>query len=360
MKYASAILVALLAIISSLLLTGRFRRFALKRGLMDLPNSRSSHETPTPRGGGVAIVITVLVLLALIAATSDQYSGYNELKRTMSLMMSGIVAAAIGYADDHGGTPVLARLGAHFAAAAFAIVATGTAPIAHELHLPLSLSFIAPIVASLYLVWMVNLTNFMDGIDGLASIETLTVCVGGILCVLLYQHLHPWPTNIPRMQGDYNASIATALPFIVAASTMGFLFWNWPPARIFMGDAGSGFLGIMLGAMSLAAAAFAPHLLWSWMILLGAFITDATLTLLRRIIRREKFYQAHRSHAYQHAARRWGHQKVTVAFGAVNLLWLTPIALAVGSTRLNAFLALAIAYAPLLIAALYLKAGMPE
>ncbi|MEP6781704.1 MAG: glycosyltransferase family 4 protein [Gemmatimonadaceae bacterium] len=341
-------------------LTRRFRRYALKRGLMDVPNSRSSHETPTPRGGGVAIVITVLALLALISTTSDQYSGHNDFKRTMSLMASGFVAAAIGYADDHGGTPVLTRLGAHFAAAAFAIVATGTAPIAHELQLPLSLSFIAPIVALFYLVWMLNLTNFMDGIDGLASVQTITVCLGGLFCVLLYQHLHASPADIPPMHVDYNALIAKALPFIVGASTVGFLFWNWPPARIFMGDAGSGFLGIMLGAMSLAAAAFAPHLLWSWLILLGAFITDATVTLFRRIIRREQFYQAHRSHAYQHAARRWGHQKVTIAFGAVNLLWLTPLALAVATMRLNAFTALTIAYAPLVCAAFLLKAGTPE
>lgn len=140
----------------------------------------------------------------------------------------------------------------------------------------------------------------------------------------------------------------------------GFLAWNFPPARIFMGDAGSGFLGLMLGALSFQAAWVAPSLLWSWVILLGVFVVDATLTLLRRLARGERVYQAHRSHAYQHAARRLGrHRPVTLAVGAINLLWLLPIALWVGIGGGCGGLGVMVAYTPLVILGWRWGAGLP-
>jgi len=148
---------------------------------------------------------------------------------------------------------------------------------------------------------------------------------------------------------------------LLTAAVAGFLFWNFPPARIFMGDAGSGFLGITLGVMSLQAAWVAPQLLWSWLILLGVFIVDATFTLLRRLLRGDKVYEAHRSHAYQYASRRFGrHLPVTLAVAALNLFWLLPIALWVGWSGLDGLVGLAIAYAPLIGLALKYKAGELE
>jgi Fuc2NAc and GlcNAc transferase len=209
----------------------------------------------------------------------------------------------------------------------------------------LDLGWMGNSLAPVYLVWLLNLTNFMDGIDGIAGIEAITVCLGG---VLLYVVAVPGATS-------------WLAPFVLASATIGFLVWNWPPAKIFMGDAGSSFLGLMLAALSLQAGWVAPKLFWSWVILLGVFVVDATVTLIRRMARGKKFYEAHRSHAYQHAAQRWGaHLPVTLAVGAINLCWLLPVALLVALGSLDGMLGVLIAYAPLVAAALWLKAGKPS
>ena len=191
---------------------------------------------------------------------------------------------------------------------------------------------------------MLNLYNFMDGIDGLASVEAICVCLSACLLYWL---------------GGFNNLIIT--PLLLAASVAGFLFWNFPPARIFMGDAGSGFLGIILGLLSLQATWVSPKLLWVWLILLGVFIVDATVTLLRRLLRGDKVYEAHRSHAYQFASRQYGrHLPVTLAVAAINLLWLLPVAACVVLLRLDGALGLVLAYAPLVLLAVKFHAGELE
>ena len=141
---------------------------------------------------------------------------------------------------------------------------------------------------------------------------------------------------------------------------MGFLIWNFPPARIFMGDAGSGFLGLILGLISLYMTWLEPQLFLAWLILLGVFLVDASITLLRRFMRGEKVYQAHRSHAYQHASRQYGkHLPVTLAVAAINLFWLTPLAVWVALDG-SACLALPLAYVPLVCLALKYRAGLAE
>lgn len=186
----------------------------------------------------------------------------------------------------------------------------------------LDLGLLGSVLAAFYLVWLLNLYNFMDGIDGIASVEAISVCLGGALLFLFV--------------GEFKVAQVT---LVLAAAVMGFLFWNFPSARIFMGDAGSGFLGIVLGIQSLQAAWIAPQLLWSWIILLGVFIVDATFTLLRRLIRGEKVYEAHRSHAYQFASRHYGrHLPVTLAVFAINFVWLLPFAVLVALGKLDGFL----------------------
>ena len=148
---------------------------------------------------------------------------------------------------------------------------------------------------------------------------------------------------------------------VLAAAKLGFLAWNWPPAKIFMGDAGSGFLGAMLAALSVEAAKVDPTLLWCWLILFGVFIVDATMTLTRRMVRGEPIHEAHRSHAYQHAAIRWrGHRPVTLAVAAINLCWLLPLALLVARHWLDGLVGILIAYAPLIGAAAWMGAGSPS
>ncbi|PTU04020.1 glycosyl transferase, partial [Pseudomonas sp. HMWF031] len=215
----------------------------------------------------------------------------------------------------------------------------GLAPI-ELLGLSLKPGWVGSVLAAIYLVWMLNLYNFMDGIDGLASAEAISVCLG--MC-LIY-----WMNGVAGLIGA---------PLVLTAGVAGFLCWNYPPARIFMGDAGSGFLGIILGALALHAAWSKAEFLWSWLILLGVFVVDATWTLVRRLISGDKVYQAHSSHAYQKAARRWGHKKVTVSVVVINLGFLLPVSILVALGHLGVVTGICVAYAPLVCAAYLLKAG---
>jgi Fuc2NAc and GlcNAc transferase len=188
---------------------------------------------------------------------------------------------------------------------------------------------------------MINLYNFMDGIDGLAGIEAL--CVSGLGAFLMV-----W-SGLPAL-----SAVATAL----AASSAGFLVWNWPPARIFMGDVGSGFLGFVFGVMAISSAKERPGLLWPWLILLAVFIVDSMITLARRLIAGALWYEAHSSHAFQHAARRHGsHLKVTLTVAAINVVWLFPLAWGATAWPALAPLFFAIAAVPLIYTAFCYRAG---
>ncbi|RIZ66577.1 MAG: glycosyltransferase family 4 protein [Methylococcales bacterium] len=333
------------AMLLSSLLTGWLRRYALAASLIDIPNARSSHKLPTPRGGGLSIVIVFLLgLLALFAFD------LVETSVLWALLGAGALVALTGFLDDHGHIAAGWRLLVHFSAAAWGLYCLGGLP---PLILPvpglsmmaLDLGWIGQILAALYLVWLLNLYNFMDGIDGIASIEAITVSLGA---ALLY-----------AMQTGANTLWVT--PVLLAMTVVGFLVWNFPPAKIFMGDAGSGFLGIVLGLLSIQAAWVNPLFLWSWLILLAVFITDATWTLFRRLLRGDKVYQAHCSHAYQYAARFYGsHKKVSLAVAIINFVWLLPLALGVALNQLNAGFALILAYLPLVVLVIIFRAGQRE
>lgn len=326
-------------VLGSLILTGGLRRYALARQLMDVPNARSSHSVPTPRGGGVAIVLCFLASLPAL-----YLAGVLTLPVMWALLGAGAWIALVGFLDDHGHIAARWRLLAHFIGAGWVLCLLGGLPELHVFGQELDLGALGYILGALYLVWLLNLYNFMDGIDGIASVEAICVCLGG---ALLY-----WLIDQPQ---------ATVLPLFLAATVCGFLFWNFPPARIFMGDAGSGFLGIVLGALSLHAAWVNPALLWCWLILLGVFIVDATWTLLRRLLRGEKVYEAHRSHAYQYASRSFGqHLPVTLAVGAINLFWLLPWACGVALGKVDGALALVLSYVPLVGVAIRFNAGQLE
>lgn len=328
----------LLPLTAACALTGLLRRYALAHSLMDIPNARSSHDVPTPRGGGVAIVVVFLLCLPVSGAAAGVAG-----EVLIAISGAGGLAALIGVLDDHGHVAARWRLLAHFAAAAWTLAWLGGAPPLQLPGVAVDLGWLGHMLAALYLVWLLNLYNFMDGIDGIASVEAITVCLGGILLFVLC---------VP------GAVSLAWLPAALVASVAGFLVWNFPPARIFMGDAGSSFIGLTLGALSLVAAWIEPQLMWSWLILLGVFIVDATVTLARRLLNGEKVYEAHRSHAYQYASRRHGaHRPVTLVVGLVNVLWLCPIALLVGMHWLNGALGTFIAYMPLVGAAFYYNAG---
>lgn len=331
------LLISVFLISSALTLV--LRRYALAKSLMDIPNERSSHSIPTPRGGGVAIVVTFALSLPILVSLN-----LVAVQQLYGLLGAGVLIAVIGFADDHGHIAAKWRLVGHFIAAVWALFWLNGLGSVQLLGTTIDLGWIGNVLAAFYLVWMLNLYNFMDGIDGLASVQAIFVCVAACLISWLSGH-----------------SSLIGGPLLLSAAVAGFLMWNFPPARIFMGDAGSGFLGVTLGILALNAGQEAPELLWSWLILLGVFIVDATVTLFRRLSRREKIYQAHRSHAYQFASRHYSsHRKVTLGTLCINLIWLFPMAILVGTGNLDGVTGLVIAYVPLIWLALKFNAGAGE
>ncbi|MDR9862870.1 MULTISPECIES: glycosyltransferase family 4 protein [Pseudomonas] len=328
-----------IVIVLSLALTAWLRRYALARKIIDVPNSRSSHTIPTPRGGGVAIVLVFLLSLPFMA--------WMQLVSVDSLIAvggAGALIAVIGFIDDHGHVAARWRLLGHFAAAAWALAWLGGLPAIEVFGVTIDLGWAGYVVSAVFLVWMLNLYNFMDGIDGIASVEAISVCAGLAL-------LH-WLSGSEGM---------IWLPLSLACATAGFLFWNFPPARIFMGDAGSGFLGMVLGIFAISAAWTSPKMFWATLILLGVFIVDATFTLMRRCLRGDKVYEAHRSHAYQFASRYFGkHLPVTLGVAVLNTFWLLPVALSIVLLGLDGVLGLILAYSPLLVLAVKFHAGELE
>jgi len=320
-------------------LTLILRRYAIAKQLIDIPNERSSHSIPTPRGGGVAIVSTFALALPVLYSLD-----FISLSALYTLLGAGLLVAGIGFADDHGHVAASRRLLGHFFAAAWVLFWGKGLPAVNLFGVSFDLGWLGEILAAVYLVWMLNLYNFMDGIDGLASVEAISVCLGMSLVYYL----------------SGNVAIIW-VPLVLAAAVVGFLCWNFPPAKIFMGDAGSGFLGFTLGGLVLQAGWVDPALFWSGLILLGVFIVDATLTLLRRLARGDKVHQAHRSHAYQFASRYFNsHKVVTLGVIGINLLWLYPLSVLVGGGYLDGFYGLIIAYTPICLLAVKYRAGMIE
>lgn len=299
----SAVSIALLA---SAVLTGVVRRFAHARGLLDMPNPRSSHSTATPRAGGIAVVL-VLTAAVLILEQSGGIAAWL----CWALLGGGLAVSAVGLLDDYRSVAPGLRLVVHAGAAIWAVWLVGVPGLLQTGHHLTYLDWAGSVCAVIGIVWVLNLFNFMDGIDGIAAGEAAFVSLSGALITLAGSDPH---------------GVAT-VGLVLGAACLGFLVWNWPPARIFLGDVGSGYLGYVLAVLSLAAARGNAAALWTWLVLGSLFLADATVTLIRRMARGEKIYQAHRSHAYQLLAQRWGsHRRVTLTVTAINVLWLLPCA----------------------------------
>jgi Fuc2NAc and GlcNAc transferase len=326
-----------MAVTVSAVLTGILRQYAITAGLMDIPNFRSSHTTPVPRGGGLAIVLTFLSGVAAFVAL-----GQIGTDVAVSIGGAGAIAGTIGYIDDYRHVDPRWRLLVHFCAATWALAWLGGLPPLAIGDTTVNFGWLGHILAAIYLVWLLNLYNFMDGIDGIAGVQGVTVGLGVTALHLMHT----------------STSGAWLLSALLTLTTLGFLFWNWPPAKIFMGDVGGGFLGMTVGVMSIQDAWLGPQWLWTWLILLAVFVVDATVTLFRRACNREKIYEAHRNHAYQIAARKLGaHKPVALIVGAINTLWLFPLAFFVFMGWISGSIGMLIAYVPLIGAAVFLKAG---
>jgi len=333
-----SVLFGIVVFFVSYLLTGLARKYALNKNLLDDPNQRSSHTLPTPRGGGVSIVF-LFIIFVLWGYINEEIDGSSFLV----LFGSSIIVAGIGILDDHGHVSALWRLFVHFIAAISALYWLGGVPTLHIGMLLWHPGLFGNFFIALLIVWSLNLYNFMDGIDGIAASEGIFV-FGSAAFVF-------W------LNGTISGFMLELMVVLVVAM-IGFLAWNWPPAKIFMGDACSGFLGFIIVIFALMTTGNGEGSYLSWLILYGVFVVDATVTLLRRVISGEKFYEAHRCHTYQILSRRWNsHQKVTLMVWCINILWLLPLALMSMFYPFFAITFVIIAFAPLVIVTLIVGAG---
>ncbi len=257
------------------------------RQILDRPNERSSHQVPTPRGGGIAVIGSVLLAWIVLARTGSVPSG------VFGIALGSVLLAAVSWLDDLRGLSPVVRL-----LAQAAVVAIGVFVLPGPLE-PLQL---API--GIVWIWWINLFNFMDGIDGLAGSEAAAIGAGLLLFASVGAGVDP---------------AQRVLAAAVTGAAIGFLVWNWSPARIFLGDVGSVPLGYVLGFLLLGLAV-RGH--WKIALILPLyFLADATITLARRLLRGERVWQAHREHFYQQAVRRGlGHAAVVKRVISANLV----------------------------------------
>ena len=333
------VLVPLGALLASNVLTHFVLRRAQAAGTLDIPNERSSHDVPTPRGGGVAIVLAASAAFALLALL-----GILQSRVTMALL-GGIAVAAVGFMDDRRSLPAILRLAVHLGAALWAVTWLGGLPPVRLDGESMTMGPIGYALGAIGIAWSVNLFNFMDGIDGIAATEAVFVSIAG---------------GAVTLAGAGAAEVSYAA-FAFGAACCGFLPWNWAPAKIFMGDVGSGYLGFVIAVLGIAAARTWDVALIVWVTLTWIFLADTAVTLLRRAFRGERVYTPHRLHAYQWTARRLrSHGVTTGAVVLLNIIWLLPWALlAAADSRWAVWFAL-LAGGPIVVLIVALGAGRPE
>jgi len=296
---------AALAFLLSVLFTGAVWIFATRNKVVDVPNARSSHANPTPSMGGLGFVL--VIIFGLLAAG---YSGELSLTASFSLAIGGALIAFVGLLDDWRGVPAKWRLLVQFACAGLVLAGVGEVSALQVGRWSVASPLVLHVLAALFVVWLTNLFNFMDGIDGIASIEAISV-VSGIALI------------VACAGGDG----PMVLYSVIVSAVAGFGLWNWPPARIFMGDTGSAFLGFLIGGLAVLGELGEGPSIWVWVVLLSVFIADATFTLCLRLATGQRAHEAHRSHAYQILSRRWrSHRAVTVSVLVVNVFVLFPLA----------------------------------
>ncbi len=279
---------------------------AARWGLLQTPVNRSSHVRPTAVGGGLGMVVAAIVV--------SLWLGGDLSSDWIFTLVLGSGLATLGLIDDI--RPLKARARFFFQVAVVSGIVLKLSPLP-DLVLPFGLSVSGlPLAVVIIIagVWWINLFNFMDGIDGIAGSQALFMLAAAAWLV--------WravPTEFP-------SPIFLRILVLIGA-TAGFLILNWPPARIFMGDVGSTYLGFVLFALALMTIKMGTVSYATWILLGTAFLCDATTTLIQRFLRRERWTEPHRSHAYQRLSRRWGsHRKVVLLYGVFNFAVLAPLA----------------------------------
>ncbi len=305
--------------------------------MLAVPNERSSHTQPTPTMGGVALVVLVLAYLMYLAGLEPRL-GWGWFA-ALALM------ALIGFWDDLIGLSARVRLPIHCVAAV--LVLWSMYPVLQPLLAAETLPappWLQATILFMGLVWLTNLYNFMDGIDGYAAAQCLVFCLG---VLLVSGGLTGWVVQ---------------LVWLLSGAALAFLAFNWPPAKLFMGDVGSGFLGLLIGMLVLYLWSTDQVPFVASLILLAVFWFDATYTLCVRIVTKQEFTQAHRQHLYQHVAMRKGHLWTTVAFLLYAAFWLLPLAFFASNTLRSGWsqlTALTASVLPLAVLCYRERAGLP-
>lgn len=301
---------ALTVFIASVIATGAAYRYARHRQWFAVPNARSSHIVPTPSSGGVGFVAVTLALLALLG-----WSGRVDRSAVAALLVGGAFVAFIGWLDDRRQLRAGMRAVAYALAAAWAVWSIGGVDHLYLGVISMEFGYWGSLIAFASILAFSNFTNFMDGIDGLVG--SFSVIVGGVLALLFFR------AGAPGF---------AAVCAIIALTSLGFLVWNWSPAKIFMGDVGSVFLGFSFATVAVLAEQrrILPALLW--VILFAPIVVDAGFTTLRRALRGERWWEAHRTFSYQRAVAR-GYTHQTVVLNAMLLECALVVLAFVGSSH---------------------------
>lgn len=318
-----------LAFIASMLAVGLFRYIAEHIGLIDIPNHRSAHTTPTPRGGGIAFCI-VWLIASFIAVPLSTW----PTNQAIAMLPGALIIAIVGFLDDFADLSARRRLVIQLLVAIMTVFSLHGLDHINLASVELHIGILGGVLLTLAIVWSINLFNFMDGLDGLAGVEALFIfSVGGYLL---------WHSG-----GTHFAMIA----WLLAASLAGFLVWNFPPASIFMGDVGSAFLGYLVILFAVIGEKWygVPSLIW--LILYGLFVTDATLTLVRRILAGDKFYEAHQLHSF-HRLHQAGWRQRQILMGTIVINFVLGC-IALFSLKYPHYMLLAIIAAYLFLGAVY-------
>lgn len=302
---------------------------AVRRAWLDHPTSRGSHHIPTPRGGGLAINGALLLGFGIL-----YFHDMISIQLWAGFSGSICLLTIIGFVDDLSDVHPLLRFCGQCLACIWGMVLLGNIPaipLFHDITLPAIFAY--PLLF-LLLLWLTNLYNFMDGIDAITSLETIFLSIS-IGC---FAYLHEsW-------------SLFYLMAFL-AASSLGFLVWNWPPASIFMGDCASTALGCFLGLVVIAFSLEDLALFWPCLILMNYYLIDSTMTLLLRVWERKPWYKPHREHLYQQLALKMSsHLKANAVVMAINLLWLFPLAYVAFQSVSHGFFIFIFSALPLIIA----------
>jgi Fuc2NAc and GlcNAc transferase len=308
------ILPLIIILVISIVLTYLVKVLTIRKNILDNPNERSSHSTPTPRGGGIAIVVSWSLAITFLF--------FNKLieKDLYFALLSAIPIAIIGILDDVLNLTPAVRTLIQIISTSLALYFLGGLKVIDLGFILIATNFTLSILAFVFIIWCINLFNFLDGIDGYLSMEIIFIS-----------------TSIFLLTNDITG-------LFLAISTLGFLIFNWQPAKIFMGDVGSTFLGMTVIILGIYYQNTNTLSLTSWLILTTLFWYDATLTLIIRISQKEKFFIAHRKHAYQRIVRSgFSHQKTVIYASVLNIFLFTLAYLAESySTYKLLFLALAV------------------